>query len=119
MASWPTGDADDRRAAIGLDVDELHVRGERIPLTVRLRRVEADVRGVAVAAILRPVSGPAAAGNEAVGEQVRLTWDEATGCFVGEITPPGAGMFDLAVTAESVPGAGNLTVTELVAVVKP
>jgi len=56
-------DADDHGAAIGLDVDELHARGEPIPLTVRLRRVEADVRDVAVAAVLRPVGGPAAAGD--------------------------------------------------------
>ena len=112
-------DADDHRAAIGLDVDELHVRGEPIPLTVRLRRVEADIRAVAVAAVLRPVSGPAAAGNGAAGEQVRLAWDEAAGCFAGEIIAAWAGVFDLAVTAESVPGAGDLTVAESVAVVEP
>ena len=97
----------------------MHVRGEPIPLTVRLRRVEADVRGVAIAAVLRPVSGPAAAGDGAAGEQLRLAWDETVGCFAGEITAAGAGVFDLAVTAESVPGAGNLTVTDSVAVVEP
>ena len=104
----------------GVDVDELHVRGEPIPLTVRLRRVEADVRDVAVAAVLRPVSGPAADGSGAADEQVRrLTWDETAGCFAGEIAAPGAGVYDLTVITESVPGAGNLTVTESVAVIEP
>ena len=55
----------------------------------------------------------------AAGEPVRLAWDEAAGCFAGEITAAAAGVYDLAVTAESVPGAGNLTVTESVAVIEP
>ena len=112
-------DADDHRAAIGLDVDELYVRGEPIPLTVRLRRVVGDVRDVAVAAVLRPVNRGTVMGDVAADEQVRLTWDEASGCFVGEITALFAGMYDLTVTAESVPGAGDLAVAESVAVIEP
>jgi len=101
-------DADVRSAAIGLDLDELYVRGEPITVRARLRRVEADPRNTAVAAVLQPA-----------GEPVRLAWDSAQACFTGEVTANRAGLHDLAVTAEAVPGAGDLTVTDSVAVVDP
>ena len=112
-------DADEHAAAIDLDVDELYAAGEPVPLRVRLREARADVHDVAVAAVLRPVSGPAAHGEVAAAEPVRLAWDEACGCFAGEVRPTGVGVYDLAVTAEAVPGAGDLAATELVAVVEP
>jgi Lecithin:cholesterol acyltransferase len=112
-------EAEDRGAAIGLDVDELYVLGEPIPLQVRLRGVQADVSGVVVVAVLRLVSGPGATGDKAAGAPVRLAWDEASEDFAGEITAARPGVYDLAVTAEAVPGAGDLTVNESVAVIEP
>jgi pimeloyl-ACP methyl ester carboxylesterase len=112
-------EAEDRSAAIGLDVDELYAQGEPIPLRVRLREVHTDVRHVAVAAVLQPVSGPGATGDRAAAEPVRLAWDEASGCFTGEITATRPGLYDLAVTAEAVPGAGDLAVSESLAVTEP
>ena len=112
-------DAEQDGAAIGLDVDELHVRGEPVPVRVSLRRVDGDVRAVAVVAVLQPVSGPGEAGDVAAGEPVRLAWDDRAGCFAGEITGVPAGMYDLAVTAEAVPGAGDLAAAESVAVIEP
>ena len=112
-------EAEEHAAAIDLDVDELYAPGEPVPLRVRLREVAADVRGVAVAAVLRPVSVPGTNGDMAAGEPVRLAWDEAGGCFAAEVTAVEVGVYDLAVTAEAVPGAGDLTVAESVAVIEP
>lgn len=112
-------EAEDRGAAIGLDVDEVYVLGEPIPLQVRLRGVQADVSGVVVVAVLRLVNGLGAAGDMAAGAPVRLVWDEASEEFVGEITAARPGVYDLAVTAEAVPGTGDLTVNESVAVIEP
>ena len=110
-------DAGEQGAAIGLDVDELHARGEAIPLRVSLRGVEGEVRDVVVAAVLRLVSGPGTAGD--IGGPVRLWWDAAARCFSGAVTAAQAGIYDLVVTAEAVPGAGDLTVAESVAVIDP
>jgi pimeloyl-ACP methyl ester carboxylesterase len=112
-------EAEEHTAAIDLDVDEMYAPGEPIPLRMRLREVGADVRSVAVAAVLRLVSGPVSQGDIAAAAPVRLVWDDAFGCFAGEVTPADAGMYDLAVTAEAVPGVGDLAVTESVAVVEP
>jgi hypothetical protein len=114
-------DAEDRGAAIGLDVDELHLHGEPISLRVRLRgvRADVDVRDVAVVAALRPVSVPGETSDMAAGESVRLTWDSVTGYFAGAITAASIGLYDLAVMAEAVPGAGDLAVAESVAVIEP
>lgn len=112
-------EADGRGAAIGLDVDELYAQGEPIPLKVRLLGVQADVRDVVVVAVLRPVSGSAASGDVAATARVRLVWDEAAGYFAGEITAARPGIYDLAVKAEAVPGAGDLAVAESVAVIGP
>ena len=112
-------DADDHAAAIDLDVDEIYGSGEPVPLQVRLCNVRGNVEGVAVAAILRPAGETGVPGAAAAREPVRLTWDQANGCFAAEITPAGIGIYDLTVTAEAVPGAGNLTVSESVAVIEP
>ena len=112
-------EAEDHGATIGLDVDELYVRGEPIPLRVRLRNVEEDFCGIVMAAALRPVNGPGATGGSGVAQHVRLAWDEASEWFAGEIMAVDVGMYDLTVTAEAVPGAGDLAVTELVAVMEP
>jgi hypothetical protein len=112
-------EAEEHAAAIDLDVDEMYAPGEPVPVRVRLREVGADVRGVAVAAVLRLVSGPGAQGEMGAAEPVRLAWDEGGGCFAGEVRPAGAGVYDLAVMAEAVPGAGDLAVTESVAVIEP
>jgi hypothetical protein len=100
-------------------LDELQVYGEPISLGVRLRGVRADVRGVAVVVVLRPVEVPGGIGDLAADEPVRLTWDSVTGSFVGAVTAASAGIYDLVVRAEAVPGAGDLVVAESVAVIEP
>jgi hypothetical protein len=108
-------DAEEHGAAIGLDVGDLYQPGEPIRLSVQIRRAGPDVGGAAVAAVLRPVEGPAAAVGS--GAAARLAWDAGTGGFYGEVTAFEPGVYDLVVTAEAVPGAGDLAVTESVAVI--
>jgi hypothetical protein len=110
-------DAEEHGAAIGLDVDDVYLPGEAIRLAVSLRGVAGDVRDVAVAVVLRPVDGPAAA-NGAAGRRARLAWDATAEWFAGEVTPDQPGVYDVAVAAEAVPGAGDLAVTESVAVIE-
>ena len=50
--------------------------------------------------------------------RARLTWDSAGECFAGEVSPDGSGVYDVAVVAEAVPRAGDLAVTESVAVIE-
>jgi hypothetical protein len=111
-------DAQERGAALGLDIDEVHPLGEPIRLCVRVRGADADVRRVAVAAVLRPVDGPAATGQPVAAWDGRLVWDEGLGGFAGEVIPGRAGVYELSVRADAVPGAGDLAVTESVAVIE-
>ena len=50
-------DAEEHGAAIGLDVDDVYLPGQTIPLKVSLRGVAGDVRDVAVTVALHPVDG--------------------------------------------------------------
>jgi hypothetical protein len=110
-------DAEERSAALGLDVDDLYVAGEPIPLQVRIRGTGSDVSSTTVAVSLRPVDGPATS-EPGTAPMARLTWDATADGFTGELTAVQPGVFDLTVTAEAVPGAGDLTVTESVAVME-
>jgi Lecithin:cholesterol acyltransferase len=107
-------EAEVRGAAIGLDVDDSYLVGDSIPLTVRLHEVAAGVRDVPVAAVLRPAQ---TARGAVAAQEARLAWDERAGCFAGELTALQPGIYDLTVTAEAVPGAGDLVATESLAVI--
>jgi hypothetical protein len=50
---------------------------------------------------------------------VRLDWDRDTGSFVTDLPGQEPGLYDVAVKAREVPGVGDLTATDTVAVVEP
>lgn len=109
---------EEREAALGLDVEELHAQGSAIPLQVQLcgdslpQEVTADPDRLAVWATLRPVHGPRAAVTEA-----RLDWDSDRGGYVTELPGPQAGLHDVRVSVRAVPGVGDLSVSDTTAVV--
>ncbi|MFD0349774.1 hypothetical protein ACFQ0M_34625 [Kitasatospora aburaviensis] len=102
-----------RHASLGLDLDELHLAGLPVPVRVRVR---GDVPGsgepAAVWALLRQPDEPRARTAE-----VKLEWDPADRCYGADLPGQRPGLYDLKVTARAVPGAGDLTVTDTVAVV--
>ncbi|MFK0014835.1 esterase/lipase family protein [Streptomyces sp. NPDC091027] len=111
---------DEREAALGLDLDELHGVGEPIPLQVRLRgdslpeAISAAPASLALWATVRATEGA----RTPVAE-VRLNWDEITGSYVAELPGQPPGLVDIEVAAQAVPGVGDLEVSDTVAVVAP
>ncbi|HEU0089603.1 MAG TPA: hypothetical protein VFQ77_18490 [Pseudonocardiaceae bacterium] len=102
----------EREPAIGLDLDEVHAAGEPIAVTATLREVDADVSGQGVWALLRPHGDETAA---PVG--TRLEWDGGLGCFRGTLPGQAEGLYDVEVLSQQVPGAGDLDISDTVAVV--
>ncbi|MFF8596969.1 esterase/lipase family protein [Streptomyces sp. NPDC015220] len=111
---------EERQAALGLDVEELHIQGSAIPLEVRLRGdslpqdATTDPAALAVWATLRPVQGPRAPVAE-----VRLEWDEERGSYLTELPGQEPGLYDMRVSARAVPGVGDLSASDTIAVVAP
>ncbi|MEU1520519.1 hypothetical protein ABZ490_51975 [Streptomyces sp. NPDC005811] len=110
---------EEREAALGLDVEELHLQGDAIPLEVRLcgdslaEEATADPGALAVWATLRPAGGP-----RRVVAEVRLEWDGERGAFAADLPgPPGDGLYDVRVSVRAVPGVGDLSVSDSIAVV--
>jgi pimeloyl-ACP methyl ester carboxylesterase len=112
---WPRLDhirGAERAPAIGLDLDEVHAAGEPIAVTATLREVDADVSGQGVWALLRPH------GNEPVAPvDIRLDWDGERACFHGTLPGQAEGLYDLEVSAQRVPHAGDLRTGDTLAVV--
>ncbi|MET7288992.1 hypothetical protein [Streptomyces sp. NPDC005573] len=111
---------EEREAALGLDMDELHAHGATIPLQVRLRgdrlppEATTGAAGLAVWATLRPVHGPRSAAAE-----VRLEWDGDEGGYVTQLPGPEPGLYDVRVSVRAVPGVGDLSASDSLAVVAP
>jgi hypothetical protein len=111
----------EREAALGLDLEELHAQGDPIPLRVRLRATTttggelSNPTPPVVRAVLRRVEG----GAPARVAEVCLDWDPDTGSFVTDLPGREPGLYDVAVKARAVPGVGDLTATDTVAVVEP
>ncbi|MCX4750401.1 hypothetical protein OG455_33665 [Kitasatospora sp. NBC_01287] len=109
---------EEREAALGLDLDELHPEGTPIPLRVRLRGDVLPAEGpAAVWAVLRPVGEP----RRTVAE-VRLDQDQQdqeSGGFSTELPGLPPGLYDVRVSARAVPGVGDLNAADTVAVVGP
>jgi len=102
--------ADEHPPALGLGLDELHEAKAPIRVEATLREVDADVRGLPVWARLRGAgSAPA---------EVRLDWDQARGCFTGDLPGQASGLCEVRVVAREVPGAGDLVAADTVAVVE-
>ncbi|MGV9316092.1 esterase/lipase family protein [Streptomyces sp. NPDC003691] len=111
---------EEREAALGLDLDELHPEGAAIPLRVRLcgdglppEAVTGAAR-LAVWATVRPVYGPRAAVAE-----VRLEWAGEHRAYAADLPGLPAGLYDLRVSVRAVPGAGDLSASDAFAVVAP
>lgn len=111
---------DEREAALGMDLDELHGAGEPVPLRVRLRgdslpdEISTTPASLALWATMR-----AAKGAGAPMAEVRLDWEEATGSYVTELPEQPPGLYDIEVAVQAVPGVGDLEVSDTVAVVAP
>lgn len=105
-----------RPPAIGLDLDELYATGTPIRITATLREVDADVSNQVVKARLRPVRGRAA--EQADQMNTPLSWDDAQGCFTGELPGQPPGLYEVRVSAREVPRAGDLVAADTVAVVE-
>jgi hypothetical protein len=117
----PTLDAvrgDRHRTALGLDVDDVHAERTPVPVHVAIRGEDAPTgppAEVEVWATLRAADAPPGES----GIEVRLTADSTAGAYVGEFTGQPPGVYEIVVDAEAVPGAGDLTARDLVAVVIP
>lgn len=110
------GDETGRRPALGLDVAELQVAGDPIPVAVAVREVDTDPSGLAVWATLhRSVLHETGGGSPA---RVRLDWDPARSRFSGSLPGQRPGLVTLQVTVREVPSAGDLMATDTVAVVE-
>ncbi|WP_043684276.1 esterase/lipase family protein [Streptomyces xylophagus] len=111
---------DEREAALGLDLDELHGQGQPVPLRVRLlgdhlpEELSAAAGSLAVWATVRPVEGPRTPLAE-----VRLDWDEQSGSYLTELPGQSPGLYDVDVVVQAVPGIGDLNASDAVAVIAP
>ncbi|MEV0544323.1 MULTISPECIES: alpha/beta fold hydrolase [Nocardia] len=94
-----------RAVGLGLDVEELALAGHRIEIAVRVANSEADVCAVAVWA-------------EFADDAVRLDWDSDREVFTGLLPASVAGLHEVKVSAEAVPGSGDLNAAQLVEVVE-
>ncbi|WP_441246601.1 lipase family alpha/beta hydrolase [Kitasatospora sp. McL0602] len=104
---------DEREAALGLDLEELHQPGQPIPLRVRLRGDSVPGLPDTVWAAVRSTEGTG------TRLDVRLDWDERAGCFTAELPAQPPGLYDVRVSARAVPGVGDLSASDTVAVVAP
>jgi pimeloyl-ACP methyl ester carboxylesterase len=100
----------ERPASIGLDLAEMYLAGEPIPLAAQLHGLESDVPEHAVWATLRAV------GATLPLAEVRMEWDPGTGAFRTDLPGVGAGLYEITVVARAVPGAGDLSVSDTVGV---
>jgi hypothetical protein len=103
--------------AIGLDLEEIHLAAQPVPLTVIVREVDADISGTAVWATLEPVGDTHAEGGQ-VSAEVRLEWDTTTGSFRGALAGQPPGLYRVRVDSHEVPEAGHLAAADTVAVIE-
>ncbi|WP_405908789.1 hypothetical protein OG742_30775 [Streptomyces sp. NBC_00828] len=110
----------ERDAALGLDLDELHATGEPVPLRVRLRgdHLPDEVSATPASLALWATLHPAETRRTPVAE-VRLDWDEATGSYFTQLPGQPPGLYDVEVAVQAVPGIGDLDTTDTVAVIAP
>jgi hypothetical protein len=101
---------------MGLDLDELHPAGEPIPVEAALREVDGPPPELPVWVTLRPAPDPDGSAAGAGRVDVRLGWDSATGSFRGELPGQPAGLYAVQVVTQAVPGGGDLTAEDTIAV---
>ncbi|MGW1248343.1 esterase/lipase family protein [Streptomyces sp. NPDC002535] len=110
----------DRPDALGLDLPDAHAVGTTLRVTVRLpdrarNRVAADPELLPTAWIWiapEPAPGEPAAPTE----PAPLSWDPGAGAYVHDWKPDTPGYYAVRIRARSVPGAGDLSVDDVLAV---
>jgi len=93
--------------SLGLDVEEVHAAGKAIPVSVIARETDPALGGQPVWARLTAADGSA----------VRVRLDPEGGVFRGVLPGRPPGLFGVRVDARAVPGVGDLTCADTVAVV--
>ncbi len=112
-ASTRAVQGEERRPALGLDVDELLPAGRAIPVIAHIRQTAPEcVVGHPVWATLRPVD------QQRRAAEVRLDWDAEERAFVAALEGQPPGLYDVTVEARAVPGAGDLRAVDSVQVIE-
>ncbi|MFI1378419.1 alpha/beta fold hydrolase [Embleya sp. NPDC020886] len=109
---------DRHKTTLGLDIDDVHAERSPLSVQVAIRGEDAPAgppADVEVWATLRPADAPP--GTPEI--EMCLTADSTAGAYVGEFAGQPVGVYEITVDAEAVPGAGDLTARDLVAVVAP
>jgi pimeloyl-ACP methyl ester carboxylesterase len=94
-----------RTVALGLDLDEVTLAGENFDLRARVVGADTDATQVSVWASVDDVP------------QTRLEWDVSSESFVGRLAGLPAGVHDVSVSADAVPGAGDLDAHQSIEVI--
>jgi hypothetical protein len=105
---------EERPAAIGLDLEEMQEPGLPIAVRAAFHGLDDEAAGQRVdtpvwASVHPDEGGPA--------EHLRLVWDGAAGCFTGELPGRDPGLYTVKVSARNVPGGGDLSAVETLAVI--
>lgn len=112
----------ERPDALGLDLPDAHAVGTTLRVTVRLPdgardRVLADP-GLLPAAWIWIAPEPEPGEPAVPTDPVQLTWDAGTGTYVHDWKPGTPGYYGVRIRARAVPGAGDLSVHDVLAVVE-
>ncbi|MFE6866129.1 hypothetical protein ACFVFS_06200 [Kitasatospora sp. NPDC057692] len=94
---------EERPVVLGLDLDDLQLTGAAVALSASVGGTDADLRDVPVWATVTPAAEPGTLLQEAP-----LDLDSAGRAFTGELDALPPGLYDVRVTAEGVPGGGDL-----------
>ncbi|MGW1775954.1 esterase/lipase family protein [Streptomyces sp. NPDC002104] len=112
----------ERPDALGLDLPDAHPVGTTLRVTVRLpdraRERVADEPDLLPAAWLWIGPEPEPGEPVAPTEPVPLTWDPGAGAYVHDWTPDTPDYYGVRIRARAVPGAGDLSVNDVLAVVE-
>ncbi|MEW1635261.1 hypothetical protein AB0469_14395 [Streptomyces sp. NPDC093801] len=94
---------EERPVVLGLDIEELQLTGTAVPLAASVTGADPDLRDVPVWATVTPAGEP---GRRL--QEVPLDLDGEGRAFTGELASLPPGLYDVRVTAEGVPGGGDL-----------
>jgi pimeloyl-ACP methyl ester carboxylesterase len=102
-----------RPVAIGMTLEEMYPASTPIPLEVVLRGVQGGGVEHPVWATVRRAE------DRARVAEVRLDWDAARQRYIADLPGQPPDVYDVEITARSMPGAGDLSAADSVAVVEP
>jgi Lecithin:cholesterol acyltransferase len=95
-----------RTVALGLELDEVTLAGEDFDVRARVVGIDTDTDLTKV-----PIWASMNDGH------TRLEWDTGTESFVGRLPGPPVGVHEVSVSAQAVPGGGDLDTQQLVEVI--